>query len=517
MKKVITVNIGNKGVILSVINNNRVIDTFFLESFNQSTLPTVLEFFKKYQSLNAIIILDTLAQNYNYKIFPPLNYFDLKNMVERKFNTEIQKNDLKQKKFLYKNNLDKRNVFLFISASTDSPVKEWLNFFNIIPNNLIGIYMAPLEGEELAKKILSTNGMKTSLKKKNNWILIVFNDKVGDLRQIAIFNNNIAFTRLLSFDSARENLAEFARNDIMRTSEYIKRFDADFSFDKLIIITILDPENKILLRELKMEKTLFFNYTPFEISKLLKLGNNYIKKDEKYFDILLSLFTIKNSNKIRFGNQKINITNILTKSLITIKSAIAILILSTIIFFTYYILTLNNDNKIIDSLNEELKKNRTILQSKIKNGLNIKSGDVDKIIEAGLLKDILDSKYINPVDTFQKFAIAQKGNALTYNLRWYIENFDYQDAKGIKSSKTLYDISIINPEGTASKLFSKYDSLNLKLKEVFKEQMTGITSLPNNINFSQRYLTYPIKVEIMDKGPGYIESQRQYYDYNYDL
>lgn len=514
MKRIITVNIGNKGTILSVIGVNRVIDTFFLETFNQDSLPTVLEFFKKYKNLNAVIMLDTVAQNYNYKIFPPLNYFDLQNMVNRKFNTEIPKNDLKQKRFLYKNGLDKRSVYLFISASIDSPLKEWLNFFNVVSNNLVGIYMVPLEAEDLAKKILSSNGMKYSLKKKNNWILIVFNNRTSDLRQVAIFNNSIAFTRLLSLDSVKENLAEFARNDIIRTSEYIKRFDTNFSFDKLTIITILDPENKAALRELKMEKALFFNYTPFEISKLLKLGGNYVKKDEKFFDVLMSLFSMNNSRKIRFGNQKINITNTLIKTFTAIKSAIVILILSTIASFAYNILTSGNDNRIIENLNLELNKNKEILQSKTNNNLNVKTGDIDQIIDAGLLKDVLDAKYMNPVDTFQRFVEAQKGNALTYNLRWHIENFDYQDAKGIKSAKTLYDISIINPEGTASKLFSRYDALNLKLKETFKEQMTGITNLPNNINFSQRYLTYPIKVEIMDKGPGYVESSKRIYDYN---
>ena len=66
MKRIITVNIGNKGTILSVIGGNRVIDTFFLETFNQDSLPAVLEFFKKYKNLNAVIMLDTVAQNYNY-------------------------------------------------------------------------------------------------------------------------------------------------------------------------------------------------------------------------------------------------------------------------------------------------------------------------------------------------------------------------------------------------------------------------------------------------------------------
>lgn len=518
MKKIITINIGNKGAMLSVINGNKVFDTFYLDSFNQGTLPTVLEFFKKYNNLDALILLDTVAQNYNYKIFPPLSYFDLQDMVNRKFNTEIPKNDLKQKKFLYKNGLDKRSVYLFVSASTDSPLKEWLNFFNIVPNNLIGIYMVPLEAEELAKKILTANGMKSNLKKKNSWILIVFNDRTSDLRQVAIFNNNIAFTRLISFDSAKENLAEFAKNDIARTSEYIKRFDTEFSFDKLIIITVLDQESKTALRDLKMEKTLFFNYTPLEVSKLLKLGGNYITKEEKYSDVLISLFAIKNGKNIKFGNQKINTTNTLTKSLMAVKAAIVMLILLIIGSFAYNIVTSSSTDKILNDLMTELEKNKTILQSKTQDNVGLNSDSTNQIIEAGMLKDILDTKYVNPVDTFEKFANAQQGNALTFNLRWYIDGFDYQDNGGIKSTKTLYDVSIINPDGTASKLFSKYDALNLSMKDAFKEDLAGMSTLPNNINFSQRYLTYPIKIEIMEKGPGYVDnSQGQGYDYSYNL
>ena len=338
------------------------------------------------------------------------------------------------------------------------------------------------------------------------------------MRQVAIFNNNIAFTRLISFDSAKENLAEFAKNDIIRTSEYIKRFDTEFSFDKLIVITILDPESKTALRELKMEKTLLFNYTPFEISKLLKLGGNHITKEEKYSDVLLSWFSLKNVKNIKFGNQKINTTNALTKALVAIKMSIVALILLIIGSFAYNIVTSSSTDKILNDLITELDNNKAILQSKTQDNIGLNSDATNQIIEAGMLKDILDSKYINPVDSFEKFANAQKGNALTFNLRWYIDGFDYQDDAGIKSTKTLYDVSIINPDGTASKLFSKYDALNLSLKDAFKEDLSGMTSLPNNINFSQRYLTYPIKVEIMEKGPGYIDNaQGQNYDYNYNL
>ena len=212
------------------------------------------------------------------------------------------------------------------------------------------------------------------------------------------------------------------------------------------------------------------------------------------------MFALQNKHNIKFGNQKINITNTLTKTLLAVKSLIFVLILAIVGSFAFNIITSSSSNKTLQDLTNELERNNKILKSKTKNNLDVNSDEVNQIIEAGLLKDILDAKYINPVDTFQKFAKAQNGNALTFNLRWYIEDFDYQDTNGIKSAKSLYDISIINPEGTASKLFNKYDMVNLKLKDTFKDQMTGITSLPNNINFSQKYLTYPIKVEIVERG-----------------
>ncbi len=506
MKKIITLNIGNKGAIISVINGDKILDVLTLENFTQESLPKVLEFFKNYKSLDVKILLDTVSQNYNYKILPPLNYFDLQNMINRKFATEIPKSDLKQKKFLYKSGADKKNVFLFVSASVDSPLKEWLNFFNIIPNNLTGIYMIPLEAEEMAKKILISNGMKDILVRKNSWVLIIFHDKASDLRQVAIFNNNIVFTRLISFDNSKENLIDFIKQDIVRTSEYIKRFDTDFSYDKLTVLTILDKNNKLILKDLKMDKILFLNYTPFEISNILKLSNNHIKPEEGYSDTLLSLFSIKNKKKIRFGDETINLTSKLTTGLLLTKTALIFIIVALISFTGYFTFTSSSNDEAINDLNTKLQQNRKILSTKLITQSNEKYDNVNDIIEAGMIKDLLDAKFINPVDNFQVFAKTQGVDALTSGFKWYIEDFDYQNENGAKAAKTLYELSIINPDGVASRLFNKYDALNAKLKSTFGEDMLGITGLPNNINFNQKYLTFPIKVEILEKGPGYINN-----------
>lgn len=497
MKKIITINIGNKGIILSLKDNRKILDKVFIDNFNQNTLPVVSEFFKKHKHYDCYIILDTVAQNYNYKIFPKLNYFDLKSIVSRKFNLEIPKNDLKYKKYLYKNS-DHKKVFLFISASTDSPLKEWLNFFETIPNNLLGVYMVPLESVELAKKILIFSGVKKRIKEKKNWILITFNDQTSDLRQVAIFNNNIAFTRLISLESAGINLSEFLKNDIVRTSEYIKRFDNEFDFSKLTIITILDPDNKNLIKNLKVDKSLILNFTPFEISEALKLKSPAITRSEKYLDILLNIFIFKNGKSIRFADNKINYFYFLVKILNSLRTLIGLLSLSIILSIVTFISINFIYRTNIISLKKNLEQNKKTLQDKSKEQFGMDTKEVDKIVDAGTIKEIIESKYVNPIESFEKFYQAEKDTALTESVSWVIDNFNYQSEQRNNIIKTIYNVKIINPDGSTDKLFTKYDLFDSKLKEIYKGSINSISKL-NNIDFSKKYTTYSVIVDISER------------------
>lgn len=497
MKKIITINIGNKGIILSLKDNRKILDKVFIDNFNQNTLPVVSEFFKKHKHYDCYIILDTVAQNYNYKIFPKLNYFDLKSIVSRKFNLEIPKNDLKYKKYLHKNS-DHKKVFLFISASTDSPLKEWLNFFETIPNNLLGVYMVPLESVELAKKILIFSGVKKRIKEKKNWILITFNDQTSDLRQVAIFNNNIAFTRLISLESAGINLSEFLKNDIVRTSEYMKRFDNEFDFSKLTVITILDPDNKNLIKNLKVDKSLILNFTPFEISEALKLKSPAITRSEKYLDILLNIFIFKNGKSIRFADNKINYFYFLVKILNSLRTLIGLLSLSIILSIVTFISINFIYRTNIISLKKNLEQNKKTLQDKSKEQFGMDTKEVDKIVDAGTIKEIIESKYVNPIESFEKFYQAEKDTALTESVSWVIDNFNYQSEQRNNIIKTIYNVKIINPDGSTDKLFTKYDLFDSKLKEIYKGSINSISKL-NNIDFSKKYTTYSVIVDISER------------------
>jgi len=497
MKKNIIISIGNKGVSLSLNDKYRVLDRIFIDSFNQSTLPIVNEFFLKHKNCNSYILLDTVAQNYNYKVFPKLNFFDLQSMVTRKFNIEIPKNDLKYKKYLYKN-ADGKKVYLFVSASTDSPLKEWFNFFETIPNNLLGIYMVPLESVELVRKILMTSQNRKKVKEKGSWTLLTFSNQVSDLRQVAIFNNNIAFTRLITLDSSNIDLLTFLRNDVIRTSEYIKRFDSEFSFNKLSIVNILDQTMKNLVKDLKIENSFILNLTPFEAAQILKLDCPSIRKEDKFSDSLISMFILKNDKNVRFANKKINSFFILIKIFTLLKALIIFISFLTIFGVILLLIADFAYESKIGNLSDILSKNKLDLQNKSKQQFGMDTKEVNTIIDFGTVKDLVDSKYANPNETFLKFYNSQNDYILVENVDWSIVNFNYQSGQRTNLVKIIYDIKIINPDGTTDTLFTKYDSFNSKLKEIYKGSINSI-SQPNDINFGKKYYIYPVKLDITER------------------
>ena len=500
MRKIAVVNIGNKGVVLSVISSNEILDQIEIDELSQKNLEIVNKFFTKHKRVNVIIALDTIAQNYNYKIFPPLNYFDLVRIANRRFENEIPKNDLKYKKFLYKNDLDKKSTYLFVSASTDSPLREWLAYFDIIKNNLLGIYMIPLETVDFAKKIMTSVGFDNLSREKNNWILITFNDRVSDLRQVVIYNNNLAFTRLISLDSAGEDLEDFAKNDITRTSEYIKRFDSNFKFSKLTIINILDQENKEKIKDLKIQDSKVLNFTPYEVANLLRLGNNGINKDEKFLDLILDLFIVKNRKRIRFSNKKINIIYYLTLFLSFIKNIAFLSVFATLVGFIIFVFASLNFNRKINALEDIYKNNQNTLELKSKEEFGMKTEELDKIIDAGQVRNMIVSNITNPMPDFENIYKVINGLGLVYEFKWNLNDFNYQNLSVKPVIKIIYNMSLINEDGNPNKITTKFNELELKAKNVLKNDLTSIVKLDNqNIDFSKKYYVYPIKLEITKK------------------
>lgn len=503
MKKVIVINLGNKGVLLSLKSGDAILDQMFLDKLNQNTIDDVDNFFGKYKTCNAYIMLDTVAQNFSYKVFPRLNYFDLVRIANRRFENEIPKTDLKYKKFLYKNAVDKKSVFLFASASMESPLKEWIEYFDTIENNLLGIFMLPLELAEFAKKLLIASGFKNYIKEQNKWIIITFNNKVSDLRQVVVYNNNLAFTRLISVEAADTEgkggkLSDYIKEDTIRTSEYIRRFDSNFSFDRLVNITGMPEAQKEKVADLKVEEAKMLNFSPYEMAKYLKVAKT-VDKDEIYLDQIIDLFILKNRKRVRFGTKKINIFFHLTILTNIIKKLF--LIFFFICFVTLVIVgsvELQYTTK-ISSLQMELEKNKKLLQEKSKQEFGMETKEVDRIIDAGSVRDYLNSSFVDPQKSFEKFYIAKGETGLVYEVKWVINNFDYQNTSDKPNVKITYNMSLINPDGDANKIFTKYNELSTKLREVYKSDLISIGSMPNNVDFEKSYYTFPVKIEVMER------------------
>ena len=61
-------------------------------------------------------------------------------------------------------------------------------------------------------------------------------------------------------------------------------------------------------------------------------------------------------------------------------------------------------------------------------------------------------------------------------------------------------MSLINRDGNPNKIISKYNELNSRLKNIFKNESISMTKIESkDIDFSKKYYVYPIKLEITKK------------------
>ena len=118
MKTSIVISIGNKGILISLIKRNNILEKFFIENFNAETMPIVDEFFKKYKKkksfdpLYSLLTLDSKKRSSTLK--------SIENNIEDNFENLNNPQQFYQKTFSLikekKKTINKRldNIYNFI-------------------------------------------------------------------------------------------------------------------------------------------------------------------------------------------------------------------------------------------------------------------------------------------------------------------------------------------------------------------------------------------------------------------
>lgn len=495
MSKKIIINLGDKAALITLIKKDKIVQKLLVADFTEETFGKIKPFFVKNKRVSVYILLDTIAQNYNHRTFPAVNRLDLFSLVNRKFKQEIPKTDLKGKILIDRDKFTKKWNYLFISTAINSPLKEWLEFINEMPNRLIGVYMVPLEMCNLVKHILGKMDFSNTPKPK--WVLIITDNQTSDIRQVALGNNALIFTRLLTKGAMSANFGESLKNDILRTCEYLRRFSTAFKMKDLMVITITDPELKSRLDTIQLPEASFVNLTPFEATTKFAISTNGVAKTEKFSDTLINSSFLKNKKVFRFFDPKIERLNRLFFTYRLVKAIILLFAcFSLLTFGTNSVYNLLSSRK-VNTLKKEIAQEKIVLQRKTEKKFGLEDENVEEIMDMGSLKVLIERAKKNPYDLFEKFYNVQKDLGTTYSVKWKITNIDYKRLNPNLQENGMFEIVLINETGNIDDLFKNYDVLIKLLKSNFPEAVINYSKLPSNIDFNSKYYTFPLRVQII--------------------
>jgi len=494
MSKIITINLGNRGAIITLQQGNTIKNKIFINKLAENTVDKVKKFFDKHKKAEVYILLDTVAQNYNHKTFPAVNRFDLFSIVKRKFEYEIPKEDLKGKFLIDRDKLSKKWNYMFISSPIASPLKEWLELFDKLPNRLRGIYMVPLEMCKMAKKL--TKNIKLTGDLKPKWLLLITQNKVSDLRQIAIRNNILIFTRLLSQDLITSTgFADKLKGDILRTGEYLKRFSSSFNMKDLTVITITEKDVKNKLLDMEIQDVKFIKLTPSETAKKINLSK-FVNLKDRFSDILIRTAFIRGQKSLKFSNNKINKLNTLfnvIKVFFNSLLLIAVGIAASTFYLSGYKIKAETKRQ---NMVEDITNNSQTLRKKKEIKFGLEKESIDEIIDIGEISQVINSAKKDSNTQLQTFEKVQQNLGLTYSLSWTMDNFEYTNPTSNTKTNVHFQLNLLNPGGNIDDLFKKFDVFTGKLKKEFKNEKVSYSKLPSNIDFNKKYYYHLVDVYI---------------------
>lgn len=496
MARYFTIIVGNNGSYLTLNNGNTIVHSVFIESLNnEATRADISKLFKKYSRTSIYIILDNVGQNYNKKKFQNVGFFDVRKIAERKFNYEIPKGDLKEKRFLGKNKQTGDWEYMFISSPIDDFLQDWLNIIEVNTNILQGIYMLPLETENVLKKLQKTLFAKG---KETKWNIVLFENKVSGFREITFFDKLLLFTRILSFEIGPTTFLQNFQNNVSRTIEYLKRFSRDFKLDDLTIFIITNADRKKEFANIN-EKNIKV-YTTKEFATLFKvsLPEKFLTN---YSDILLQSIIMRSKKIISFSNKEMKSMKLLSTLLtyINIFKNVGLAVVSFIfvIIFSYFI-----KNKAALKIAERNYRNK---QQEFEQKKKVEFGDgltnLDNIIDISAFYSDIKSTNVNMFVFLKSFSAVSSGIFLVNSTGWNINNFTKNKFTPNIQSKSSFSIDgvLINKTGKIDDLFKIYEEYEKKLKTTFPNYSIVLPSLPKNINFNTSYFSFPLKIDFVEK------------------
>ncbi len=497
----IVVTIGNYGAVVAFHGRASIENKIFLDKLDDEAKTQLKAVFEKSKSALIYVLLDTVDQSYKKKVYPLIRKSDLIRIVKRDMTSDGDKESLKNYIIL---NTEKskqkasRRECLFVSSSNSEVINKWLEFLLDMPNRLVGIYMLPIETFSLFKLLKNDILAQSKIhNKKNNLYCLVMQNKVSGIRQVVLSDQGIIFTRVVNYNFDQADFLEKYEQDIYSTFEYLKRLFPDLLMVDLDIINIFPKEVLESIKRVQNVELNFIGYTPYEVA--IKTGHEkVVPENSNYCDLLISRIFSKEKKILKFTIPRIVI---LERFFLSLKiSYFSNLILSLLICATV-VVAIFSESEIRQSIESVETQKFSALETllKLKRTALIEGTDLSKVTDFGKMEEALGSVGINFTEYYIGLKFLKDFDVKLNSFGYSLSGFNAKAPTNNTNYQISFGGTVLNKSGDIEDLFTEFDALVNEVKKNLSNNQIKYSELPRDINFNQKYYSFPIDFTLTEK------------------
>jgi hypothetical protein len=502
-QKNIVITIGNYGTVVALHNGRSIENKIFLNELNSASKDELKSFFNKNKSVSVYVLLDTIDQSYKKKVYPAIRRGDLNRIIKRDMASDGDKESLKSFILLNtKKSGTSRWESLFVTSATSETINKWFEFILEMQNRFVAIYMLPVEAHSLFKKIKSDIKLKSRVQnKKNDLYCFVMQNKVSGIRQIVFSDQGIVFTRVVNYNFEQADFLEKYEQDIYSTFEYLKRLFPELLISELDIVNIFSTSVLESIKKINSTDLNFVNYTPFEAAQKAGYGK-IMPENSQYCDMILSKVFSDGKKILKFTIPKIIA---LEKFFLTLRFSYYLNLFLAIGVCMVLVYSIFSQDKVGEAIEAaETQKFASIQElGRIKKaaledmqGENEEDLDIKQVTDFGKMEEALGSIGINYIDFYTKMKFLKDFNVILTEYNYVIPEFNFRSPSSNPNYNTNLNGSILNKSGDIEDLFKEFDTLVVEVKKNLNKNTIRYDDLPRNIDFNQKYYSFPINFNI---------------------
>lgn len=442
--------LGDEGAILILLEGPTVTRRLFAPNTDKDNVAAFVELFKEFPKAPIFCLVDMIDQSYVRHTLPPVTSIGLKKIIQRRLERDFARDDLKGYISIGREKSGRKDWHvLLIALAYSDQLRKWVDLILDQSNRLAGIFLVPVESEQIVNKLDHTifpehakqkkkkgkkkkDGAKdiqeTGILEPSKWKMLVSSHKVGGVRQVVLKEGKLVFTRLAqaSADGNAELAAGNIEQEMLNTVEYLKRlgYNDKAGLDVFIIVSQEVKDNlsgqRLGARNVKV-------FTPFEVSELLNLDQAALSGD-RYGDVVVATM---------FGTapkQRLKLTLPITEKLEKLFMArMGVRAAGVLLSLTFIGMTIDGTITYFsqsESLSDYTRKaqNKQMELEEFKEKLKSLPADINEINDVVALYNILIDGQENPLELVDKiFPLLDD--------RFLVKSIDWNFNRAIKSTQ----------------------------------------------------------------------------------